>query len=73
VYVDDALAQAEESVTVSGRESGQLRVLPLVQALPWEWASGIVPVSDLKVEQIAAKRPVSLLTLPSAKRTSLRR
>jgi hypothetical protein len=64
VYVGDALAQAEDLVTVSGLE---LSVLPSVQALLWEWASGIVPASDLEVEQIAAKRPVNLLTLPSAK------
>jgi len=53
--------------------SAQLWVLLLVQAQLWVWELEIVLLSDLKAEQISAKRPASLLTLPSAKRTSLRR
>jgi len=38
----------------------------IVQAQLWEWELEIVLLSDLKAEQISAKRPASLLTLPSA-------
>jgi hypothetical protein len=63
---DEARAWGEDLVTAS--TLGSLGVSRSVQAFLWEWASGIVPVSDLKVDQSA-----SVLIHPNAEQISLRR